>query len=151
VLQKTRCSKIRTKTRMIPMWKETWMTWDIDLRIDRMNMNLMKFVFITRSDGHTSTFSNFVVEVWEMQVTLSMSPMKPSSSHIGLSRLVFYPGGQLNPSYVTYEVSFMSSYRLSQDLCFRLIGIVRPFMRRPSSCLAVPLELKVWERLLDCL
>jgi len=49
-----------------------------------------------------------------------------------------------NPFDVTYE-SFVSSYRLLQDLAFSLIDIIRPFMRQTTSALAVPLELKVWK------
>jgi len=49
-----------------------------------------------------------------------------------------------NPFDVTYE-SFVSSYRLSQDLTLSLIDVLRPFIRRTTSALAAPLEYKVWK------
>ena len=47
-----------------------------------------------------------------------------------------------DPYDVTYE-AFVKSYRLSQELVFSLIRLVRPHVRRTTSALAVPLELKV--------
>ncbi|KAK3924507.1 Putative nuclease [Frankliniella fusca] len=47
-----------------------------------------------------------------------------------------------DPFNVTYE-AFIKSYRLHQDLVFSLLELIHPFMKRTTSPLAVPLELKV--------
>lgn len=47
-----------------------------------------------------------------------------------------------DPFDVTY-VAFVKSYRLSQDLVFSVLDLIRPFMRRTNSPLAVPIEQKV--------
>ncbi|XP_034245508.1 putative nuclease HARBI1 [Thrips palmi] len=47
-----------------------------------------------------------------------------------------------DPFDVTYA-AFKKVCRLSQDLVFSVIDLIRPFMRRRSSPLAAPLELKV--------
>ena len=48
-----------------------------------------------------------------------------------------------DPFDVTYE-AFVKSYRLTQDLTFSLIDLIRPFLRNSASALAVPIELKVF-------
>ncbi|KAK3916723.1 Putative nuclease [Frankliniella fusca] len=47
-----------------------------------------------------------------------------------------------DPFNVTTE-AFIRSYRLTQDLVFSLIDLIRPFIRQTTSPLAVPLERKV--------
>ncbi|KAK3923791.1 Putative nuclease [Frankliniella fusca] len=47
-----------------------------------------------------------------------------------------------DPFDVTFE-TFVRSYRLSQDLVFSLVDLIRPHVRRTSSPLALPLEKKV--------
>ena len=47
-----------------------------------------------------------------------------------------------NPFDVTYEM-FVKSYRLSQDLTFSLIDLLRPYITATTSATALPLELKV--------
>ncbi|KAK3928643.1 Putative nuclease [Frankliniella fusca] len=47
-----------------------------------------------------------------------------------------------DPFDVTYE-TFVRTYRLSQDLVFSLVDLIRPHVPRTSSALALPLEKKV--------
>lgn len=47
-----------------------------------------------------------------------------------------------DPYDVTFE-TFTKSYRLSQDLAFSLLRLIRPFIRTTTSPRALPLEVKV--------
>lgn len=52
-----------------------------------------------------------------------------------------------NPFDVTQEI-FVKSYRFHQDLFFRLVDIISPFMHETASANALPLELKASRELL---
>lgn len=62
------------------------------------------------------------------------------------NRLLILRRRKIRDTYDPYDVTyatFTKSYRLCQDAVFSLIRLIRPFVRRTSSALAVPLELKV--------